>query len=141
MIQDLNWSETARLYIKKAHMALKEAQDNQEINPNVSISRSYYSTFYIAQAALAVREENPRGHDGVHHRFSFYFVKTGLVAQDMLKLMTQLMQGRIKADYDIQTFYDVKDAMRRIEMADTFVKAVETMLLKEAPRLFAENGT
>ena len=131
MTQQQNWPETVRLYIDKSHVALKEARDNQESNPNVAISRAYYSAFYMAQAALATREENPRGHDGVHLRFSFHFVRTGLVAQELHKLLTQLMQSRIKADYDIKTFYDVKDATMRIEMAGKFIKTVETILLKK----------
>ena len=130
MTQQQNWPETARLYADKSHAALKEARDNQESNPNVAITRAYYSTFYMAQAALATQEENPRGHDGVHLRFSFHFVRTGLVAQELQKLMTQLMQSRIKADYDIKTLYSAEDAARRIEMAEKFVKAIEIILMR-----------
>jgi len=129
MTQQQNWPETVRLYIDKSHAALKEARDNQDFNPNVAISRAYYSTFYMSQAALATREENPRGHDGVHLRFSFHFVRTGLVSKEFLKLLTQLMQSRIKADYDIKTFYNAEDATRRIEMALKFIKTIETILL------------
>lgn len=138
MTQIQNWTETARLYINKSHMALKEARDNWESNPNVTVSRSYYSAFYMAQAALAIREENPRGHDGAHHRFSYHFVKTGLIDKSLLKILTQLMQSRIKADYDIETFYGVEDASRRLEMAERFTENVENMLKREAPRLFTE---
>ena len=136
MTKQQNWPETARLYIDKSHAALKEARDNQNSNPNVAISRAYYSAFYMAQAALATQKENPRGHDGVHHRFSFYFVKSGLVAQEMLKLLTQLMQSRVKADYDIKTFYDSQDAARRINMAEEFTKTVETMLMDKTSQLY-----
>lgn len=132
MTQTQNWPETSRLYTDKSYAALKEARDNKDSNPNVAVSRSYYSTFYMAQAALATRQENPRGHDGVHHRFSFHFVKTGLIAQDMLKSLTQLMQSRVKADYDIKTFYDASDAGRRIKMAENFIGNVEAMLKREA---------
>ncbi|MDR3264925.1 MAG: HEPN domain-containing protein [Synergistaceae bacterium] len=138
MTQRQNWSETARLYIEKAHAALREARNNQNLNPNVAISRAYYSTFYMAQAALATREENPRGHDGVHHRFSFHFVRTGLIAQEMLKILTQLIQSRIKADYDIKTFYNTEDAIRRIEMAENFTETIEAMLTKESFLFSAE---
>jgi uncharacterized protein (UPF0332 family) len=79
-LQDDECEAMSQLYMDKAYEALQEARDNQgqHPNPNVAVTRAYYSMFYAAQGALiADGVVGLRRHEGVNSSFGQHFVKTG----------------------------------------------------------------
>ena len=62
------------------------------------MSRAYYAALHYARALLLLKEEEPKTHEGVLRRLSFYFVRTGVLSLEEGKVFSRLHKLREEAD-------------------------------------------
>ena len=77
-----------QLYLDRAHQDLQAAESN--LNQGfygVAVSRAYYAMFYATSALLASKGISRSKHSGVHSAFGEYFVKTGLIETEYVKML------------------------------------------------------
>ena len=84
--------------------------------------------FDAARAALLVvnapvEAEIARTHRGLLSAFALHIVKSGLILQDVGRLLGQAQQVRLIADYRGDPV-DAKDATQTVAWAETFLSAV-----------------
>lgn len=125
-------NEMSRLYMKKAHDALRAAKTNVIEFPDVAVSRAYYSMFYAAQSLLVLHGiEGLHRHEGVNNKFAEFFVKTGKVPKEIFKTMGRLEQYRYKADYDPSATFESEDIEKYIHNSEIFINTVEEIINRE----------
>ena len=124
--------DVVQLYLKKAHQALIEAQDNLELGHyEVTISRAYYAMFYAASGLLASRGISRSKHSGVHSAFGQYFVKPGLIEPDYNRMLITAFNARLDSDYEVQSLLGQVAAQDTLADAERFVERIETFLRQE----------
>ncbi len=111
------------------------------------ISHSYYGIFYGAKAILltkGIKTEMPDVHKKTYEAFEEYFVRTGILDMELLKIYQKMM---VRADELLQIFKDEKwkrghftyqtipqankePAEQSIQNAVTFIKNIKLILEK-----------
>ena len=93
-----------------------------------SISRSYYAMYTAARALLATKHLDSSKHSGVISLFNQHFVKTGVVARDLGRLV---MKGKdLRQDGDYKDFVEtsMKEAQDQYSDAEKFIDQIEDTL-------------
>jgi len=93
-----------------------------------SISRSYYVMHTAARALLATKHLDSSKHSGVISLFNQHFVKTGVVARDLGRI---LMKGKdLRQDGDYKDFVEtsMKEAQDQYSDAEKFIDQIEDTL-------------
>ncbi|MBA7714319.1 hypothetical protein ES703_123338 [subsurface metagenome] len=93
-----------------------------------SISRSYYAMYTAARALLATKHLDSSKHSGVISLFNQHFVKTGVVARDLGRI---LMKGKdLRQDGDYKDFVEtsMKEAQDQYSDAEKFIDQIEDTL-------------
>lgn len=125
-----NLDSTIEALRKKARSALSDAKALQEHgSPEATINRGYYATFQAARAALLTEEESPNTHSGVIRRFSYHFVRTGQVSDEIGNILTTAQSMRGEADYEAFSDFGPAEADELVEKAHRFIEAVEEEIL------------
>jgi len=125
-------NEEVRRLSAKAKRSLKAAQRNfQEGDYDFSASRAYYAMFYIAEGALLAKGRSYSKHSGVIAGFWEHFVKTGILPQELHRLLHAGFTSRNIGDYDYHVDFPRDEAERMLADADRFLEAVQTYLTKE----------
>ena len=120
------------IYLKKAHEKLKSARLLLRTgNFEDLVSRSYYSAFLAANAALAAYGLKADTHRGVLTLFSLTFLKTGKMKKNLAKLLANLREDREAGDYEAYSWIDRETSRNAIKEAEFFVKEVASFLKKE----------
>jgi uncharacterized protein (UPF0332 family) len=86
-----------------------------------SISRSYYAMFTAARALLATKHLDSSKHTGVVSLFNQHFVKTGIVTNDLGRM---LMKGKdLRQDGDYKDFVEtsIEEAQEQYNNAEKFI--------------------
>jgi len=97
-------------------------------------SRAYYAIFDAARFALACRGHEPetiRTHSSVHSAFAKEFVKPGAVTKEIGRLLGQVQDLRLLADYAAEPVLPDK-ARWAVEMAKLFVETIASLGLARA---------
>ena len=91
-----------------------------------AVSMAYYAAFYAAQAVVAYHREGPKTHKGVRNVFHRLAVLESDFPGEVARVVADLADSRIKADYDHETMDDWTDAdaSDAIRQARTFVSEV-----------------
>jgi uncharacterized protein (UPF0332 family) len=74
---------------------------------DIAGSRLYYSLFYMVCALLIRNGHIAHTHKGTRNLLALHFVKTGILEEEELDLYTQLLDYRMKGDYE--DFFDLKE--------------------------------
>ena len=90
-----------------------------------SISRSYYSMYYAAQALLLSQNIDTSTHKGLIRLFSLHFVKTGQFSPEWSNTLKTAYDLRQLSDYDTDFTGTLADADMMLEKANTFIIEVE----------------
>ena len=93
-----------------------------------SISRSYYSMYYAAQALLLSQNIDTSTHKGLIRLFSLHFVKTGQFSPEWSNTLKAAYDLRQLSDYDADFTGTLAEAEMLLEKAKTFVAEVERIL-------------
>ena len=90
----------ARHRLSRAHTALKEADILIEQGQfGGAINRIYYAAFHAARALLALRRVDSSRHSGVIALFQRHFVKTGVVSEEIARVLPRAFTKRQVSDY------------------------------------------
>lgn len=117
----------AQALLNKAYSALSDAKLLVEHgSPESAINRAYYAAFSAARAALLAEEgESPSTHSGVIRRFSFHFVRTGRLSENLGETLTTAESMRNRADYEAFATFERQAAADLATDVRRFVEAVE----------------
>ena len=126
---------TSEEYMAKAKRAIASAKillDDGDIDG--ACNRAYYGMFDAAHAALLavgdpVNPANTKTHRGLIGAFGQYLIKPGLLEVDLGRLLNQVEQIRLIADYMGEDI-DSEKGKWAVEKAEFFVLEVEKFLLK-----------
>jgi uncharacterized protein (UPF0332 family) len=108
----------ASRYMKSAELLLKD-KDYES-----SISRSYYSMFYAAEAALLTKGLSFSSHKGVISGFGEHFVKAGIFPKEMARELNRAFEKRQMGDYEYTAIISQEDAEEVLQKAKDFVGAI-----------------
>jgi len=89
-----------------------------------AMSRTYYAALHYARALLLVKGEEPKTHEGVLRRFSFHFVRTGVLTPEEGKLLGRLQKLREEADYGMDRDYAAADVGEELDGLERFRSGV-----------------
>lgn len=93
-----------------------------------SVSRTYYATFYAAEAALLSEGITPKTHKGTRAMFGKHFVKTKDLPAWTAQVLHQAFETRLLADYGTTPSILQEEARQGLEEAERFVEAVGQLL-------------
>lgn len=93
-----------------------------------SISRSYYSMYYAAQALLLSQSIDTSTHKGLIRLFSLHFVKTGQFSPEWANTLKEAYDLRQLSDYDADFTGTLVEAEILLEKAKAFIVEVERIL-------------
>jgi uncharacterized protein len=130
---DSTTRELVKGHIEKANQKLAVARrllDSGDYDD--SVSRAYYAAFHGARALLVSAGQSPSTHQGVVTLFHLLFVKTGRIAREMAKCLTNLKDDRESVDYELFADYDEKDARNAVSEAERFVSVATEELRRES---------
>lgn len=88
--------------------------------------------FYAASAALSEIGESARTHQGTHHLFFRHFVESGPIDRKHTRNLAAVQADRQDATYARGFTFSADDAVDDLQMAQSFVDAVEDHL-RECP--------
>ena len=95
-----------------------------------AVSRAYYSILHAAKAALHVHDIVAEGHPAVRRMFGLHLVKTGEIEPEWSAYLTESLDDRLAADYDVETIFSKSDASSECRRTAEFLKRIKYYLLK-----------
>lgn len=117
-------------FLDAARRRLALARGGIDTDPAAALSLAYYAMLYTARAALSERDTYAKTHGGTWHEFRQAFVESGLLDADLVSAAQKVQAEREQADYE--AWLTPEDEARRvIELASTFLVAVEALLSDE----------
>lgn len=114
-------------FLAAARKRLAAAAAALDDDPSTALSAAYHAMLYAARAALSERDVYAKTHRGSWHEFHRMFVATGEFDAELASAAHNVQPEREQADYDAWDA-PVEEAQRVIELARTFVAAIEDML-------------
>jgi len=122
-------TEEQSAFIGKANESIRAAQLlRDEGLHNISVSRSYYAMFYLAEAILFGEGLNFSKHSAVIAAFGERLVKTGRIPTKFHRFLIEAHEGRNVGDYDIGPGLSIDDASRHLDRAEQFLKMTDSFL-------------
>jgi len=125
--------------MNEVDLLLKQAEENISASElllskdyyRVSVSRSYYAMFYIAEAILQTKNLSYSSHREVISNFSREFVKTGLFEPKFHQGLRDAFKSRQDADYEPVVEFTKEEAMQYLDLAKEFLAEAKKYLSKE----------
>jgi uncharacterized protein (UPF0332 family) len=114
-------NEEVKLYFNSALEALEDfeiAINNEKYK--MDVNRSYYATFYAANALLIKKGIITKTHRGTIQQFGFEYVLKGNFDKNISKNLSKLEDEREDVDYDIR-FVLTEEAINALDDAKLFV--------------------
>lgn len=91
--------------LEKSAQALKEANDNANLeNWSLVVNRLYYAVFYIVLALLIKNNNMAKSHNGTYQLFNKDYILTGKLSKVEGRIYRKLFSMRNTGDYD--DFFD-----------------------------------
>lgn len=103
-------------------------------HPEDAITRSYFSIFHAAKAALAVPEIETSTHAGVRSMFGLHLVKTGEIEPHWASELSEGLDDRIRAEYNVFAHFNDEDARDEHDRATAFLSRIRQYLLTKGLR-------
>lgn len=94
-----------------------------------AISSSYYCFLHLMRALLLQRGIIVKSHQGVKIKFSQEFILTGKINKKFGKVISDLFEDRLDADYAPLKEFTKKQAEKAIRQAKEFYKVAEKILV------------
>ncbi len=113
-----NLIERAKKYLESAEL-LFNSKDYES-----SVSRVYYSMFYVGEALLLTKELSFSSHKGVITAFGKYFIKTGIFPKNMGRDFNRAFDKRQISDYGYTFKISENEAKEMLEKGNNFVEKI-----------------
>jgi uncharacterized protein (UPF0332 family) len=117
-------------FLDAARRRLALASRGIDTDPAAALSLAYYAMLYAARAALSERDTYAKTHGGTWHEVRRAFVEPGLLDAGLVAEAQKVQPERERADYEAWLPPE-DEAQRVIELARTFLSAVEALLSDE----------
>lgn len=115
--------------LQKANQALDDASYLLEDDRvEAAMNRAYYAAFHAARAALLTEGEEPTSHAGILSRFSYHFVRTGRISEEVGKVLARAETDRNRADYDAFSVFEIQAAEDLVSNVSQFTKVVHRVV-------------
>ncbi len=114
--------QRAKKYLRTA----KKLIDDKDYES--SVSRSYYSMFYCAEAVLLTKGLSYSSHKGVMSAFGEHFIKTNIFPIELSKELYRAFEKRQLGDYEYTFVISADEAKEILKSARSFVKKIEQYL-------------
>ena len=122
-------NETIELFIRKAKIFMKSAQELIKINDFESaVSRAYYAMFNSLKALLLTKNISPKSHTGTISLFGRYFLKSGIFPKEMSTQIRNMFTKRQIGDYEVDIEISKKEAEISIDIAKEFIEKISHYL-------------
>ena len=95
-----------------------------------AISRAYYAILHAAKAALHVHDIVAESHPAVRRMFALHLVKVGEIETEWSAYLTESLDDRLAADYDVETSFSKEEARSECRRTGEFLKRIKRYLLK-----------
>jgi uncharacterized protein (UPF0332 family) len=119
----------ARHRMTRAQEALQEADLLAgQGHYNTALNRLYYAAFYAARALLALNRLDSSRHSGVIALFQKHFVSSGIISDDVARVLPQAFARRQVTDYGDFTQATAEEVTQLREEIVRFLSACERML-------------
>ena len=97
--------------LQKVNRALDDASYLLEDDRvEAAVNRAYYAAFHAARAALLTEGEEPTSHAGILSRFSYHFIRTGRISEEVGQVLARAETDRNRADYDAFPVFEIQAA-------------------------------
>ena len=96
--------------------------------PEYSVSRTYYTMFYIAEAFLEGEGMSFSKHSATISAFGRDFAKTGKVPVEFHKFLREAQDLRIVGDYGDINEVTSEEAKEQITRAEKFIELAENLI-------------
>jgi uncharacterized protein (UPF0332 family) len=95
-----------------------------------AISRAYYAILHGAKAALHLHDIAAESHPAVRRMFGLHLVKPGEIEAEWSACLTESLDDRLEADYDVETYFSKKEARSECRRTKEFLNRIKRYLLK-----------
>ncbi len=133
MTQDKSYKRDLIQYrLESAREMLRDAQ-LLEVNggsPKSIVNRAYYAVFHASLALLATADVEPGKHSGVLAKFDELFVRQGIFAKEMSRILHHAFDMRQAGDYQKSKVITEEQAIDVLRSAEEFVRTIEAKLLQ-----------
>jgi uncharacterized protein (UPF0332 family) len=96
--------------------------------PSFSVSRSYYTMFYLATALLEKENLSFSKHSAVISYFGQKFVRTGIVPREFHRWLISAQELRLTGDYGELNAVNAEQAEPQIQRGEKFIQIAENLL-------------
>ncbi len=95
-----------------------------------SANRSYYAVFHAMRAVLVFDEFDSKKHSGIISEFRKRYIKTGIFATEISKIIDIQFSARSHSDYDDFYIISKEESLIGLQEAEKTVSEIEKYLLK-----------
>jgi uncharacterized protein (UPF0332 family) len=114
------------LAIARSEDLIETAKDDFKLKHFLaSVNRCYYAYFWLARTLLFKKDIFVKSHNGVKTKFSELFIKTGIVPEKYGKNLSELMNDRQDADYDLESSFSEEEVQEMINWTEEFLNFVK----------------
>ena len=122
-------ADSIRALLQKVEQALDDDEylvDDERAE--AAVNRAYYAAYHAARAALLTEGEAPNTHAGVLSRFSYHFIRTGRISEDVGRVLARAETDRNRADYDAFSDFSPETADDLVTDVRRFTTSVRTLI-------------
>lgn len=117
--------------IERSLDALNSAERNfKENDLFTAVQRTYYASYYSAEALLLVKGLSFSSHKSSIGSFNKEFVHTGLVDKKYSSILKELFETRQTGDYGNFVGFQREEVENNLNMAKEFIEAINKLTLK-----------
>ncbi len=131
MTQDKSYKKDLIQYrLESAREMLHDARLLKENggSPKSIVNRAYYAVFYASLALLVTADVEPSKHSGVLAKFDELFIRRGVLAKEMSRILHRAFDMRQAGDYQKSRVITDAQADEVLKSAEEFVKTIEEKL-------------
>lgn len=123
----------AKNYLNLAKEYLELANNNLESGfIRGSIDAAYNSAELCVKGLLLLKmSEIPGSHSGTIRKFGEFYVKPGLISEDVGRNLNKFLQIRNKARYDYHAEFSIEKAKEVIRLSENMISFLKEWLLKD----------
>ena len=121
--------DSVEALLQKANQALDDASYLLEDDRvEAAMNRAYYAAFHAARAALLTEGEEPTSHAGILSRFSYHFIRTGRISEEVGQVLARAETDRNRADYDAFSVFEIQAAEDLVGDVSQFTEVVRQVI-------------
>ncbi len=125
----INELDIIKLRLQKAKSLLSEAEPLMKLKFYTTvINRLYYSCFHATSALLLTKNIKAKTHKGVGNMLHHKFVNTGEFDSDKAAFFSDLLQERIRDDYNEFLIMDEDEVIEFIKPSIEYVEYVSKLI-------------